>query len=81
MFHDHENEVKQPNDAPAQEQTQNACDDFTLFESCDSATDPRSERNDRENEAHDPSKTKVILVGFCHFDPPFGLSPYFSYIV
>ena len=72
MLHDHEDEVKQPNDAPAQEQTENSRNDFALFESCDSATDPGSEGDDREDKAHDPTKTKVIFV-FCHFSPPYRL--------
>lgn len=60
MLHDHKDEVEHPNDAPAKQQAKNERHDFAFLKSGDCAANPRSERNDRENEAHDPAKTKII---------------------
>ena len=74
---DHEDDVENPDDVPAQENTQKRANPMAFLETGDESQDPRSDGNDAEDQTNDPAQPKIILTCFtCHvLIPPHKAFP------
>ena len=52
---DHEDDVEDPDDVPAEDQADEGADPMTFFEAGDEAQDPRGDRDDAEDQRNDPT--------------------------
>lgn len=52
---DHEDDVEDPDDVPAEDQADEGADPMAFFEPGDEAQDPRGDRDDAEDQRNDPA--------------------------
>lgn len=64
MVENHKNKVENPDDGETENQTNDPRNDFALRKTRNESAYPRGKRNDSQNKADYPTKTKVIFL--CH---------------
>ena len=64
MGDDHADDVENPDDVPAQEDTQQGADPMSFLETGDESEDPGSDGDDAEDQAHQPRPTEIVFARF-----------------
>ena len=67
LVEDHANEVRNPNDIPSEDETEDPCDDLPFLDARHNAANPSGNRDDSQNQANKPAEPKVIRFP-CHDD-------------
>ena len=66
ILKDHEYQIEYPNDVKTEDKTNKSRYDFAFGKSSDCSANPRRYRNDSQDKADNPTKTKVIGFFACH---------------
>ena len=72
---DHEDEVDDPDDVPADQDAQDPREDLPLGEPRHDAADRGRDGNDRQDDADQPPEPEIIAFAFCHDDTPSEIFP------
>lgn len=67
---DHEDEVEDPDDVPAQEKAQDPGEDLPFHKARDEAAHPRSDGDDRQDHADEIAQAEIVFFG-SHDSPSF----------
>ena len=67
---DHEDEIEDPDDVPAQEKAQDPGEDLPFHKARDEAAHPRSDGDDRQDHADEIAQAEIVFFG-SHDSPSF----------
>ena len=62
---DHENQIEDPDNIPAEDQSNNSCNDLSFRKARNETADPGSDGDNCQNHADNITQTKIVAF-FCH---------------